>query len=107
MSLMPHLSEKFAAIGWIIGCALAGCAPMGDGPGASGQSSLETQTVVQVATAAEENGNYPTAVDVLRKGVAAHPGDVTLQVKLGEALYLAGQSDEAIKTFRTAIELAP
>src|ERR1700687_4095026 len=107
MILMYSFHVKTAAVFWLVAVAAGGCTMPLDWPGSSSQANPDGEALIHVATAAEESGNYSTAVDVLRKGVATHPGDVALQTELGNALYMSGNSEEAIKYFQSAIALAP
>jgi Flp pilus assembly protein TadD len=102
---MSHDGLTRAVFAALVLSVSAGCGVLPNGPG--GQETLESEALLHIATTAEQNGNYETAINVLRKGIAAHPGDLALQIELGQALYGAGDSGEAIKTFDAAIQAAP
>ena len=54
-----------------------------------------------------KSGDLPQAISVCRAHLASQPGHVSGHIVLGQALYEAGESDEARGIFTAALELDP
>jgi len=71
------------------------------------RDSVHRESLVLLAEIELEQDHAEKAVDVLRRGIEAHPEDAELSYKLGLALEAAGEESEALHHFHTAVQLAP
>ena len=66
---------------------------------------LEVSGLSRDAAVSSANGDFPKAIELLRKAVLAQPDSAGLQTDLGVALIKAGQPAEAVEHFKQAVTL--
>ena len=71
------------------------------------QDAAHAGALTRLGKLLASTGYTSAALTVLHQGVAAHPGDVTLRVLLGNVLRLAGQKEQAQAQYAAALRLAP
>jgi len=64
-------------------------------------------SIILLAELELEQDQSENAVEILRKGIAAHQKDAEMSYKLGLALESAGEQSEALHHFHVAVQLAP
>jgi Flp pilus assembly protein TadD len=96
-----------AAILVITGVVASGCAGMFDDAQRSPVDTLSPEADVHLAAAAEDSGDYQSAVRLLQRAVQARPKDVGLRVAQAQALIAAGAPNDAETVLDQAIALDP
>jgi tetratricopeptide (TPR) repeat protein len=70
-------------------------------------ADLKGDELYEAAKAAFERGNYQSAIELLRKVVAADPKHKSVWMDLGRAHMLLRQTDDAVVAFKKQVELNP
>ncbi len=74
--------------------------------GSSGRGSRPTDFLAE-ALELESRGDYPNALTSYRLALRAHPDDVRVLQNIAIAFSKTGQPEEAIRTYRRALQVAP
>jgi tetratricopeptide (TPR) repeat protein len=75
-------------------------------PGVAARGPARESSLQQARTAMRQ-GDASRALSLLRPWVAAHPGDVTSRLMLGDAFRAARQPQQAEAEFKTVLKLSP
>ena len=70
-------------------------------------ADLKGDDLYDAAKAAFQRGNFPTAIELLQKLVAADPKHKTAWMDLGRAYMVQRQTDKAVEAFKKQAELNP
>ncbi len=97
----------------MVGAVLSACsydatpAALGRDVSAGGRGEDSVTTMMRVASAAHEAGNFSTAINLYRRAHASAPGDIEPLLRLGAVLVDAGAPNDAAEAYRAALTERP